>query len=242
VLTLVGDLDPDKTLDLVKKYFGEIPEQPVPGKVDLSEDAHYGERSETIYDQLARLPAVSMAYHIAPGNTPDNRAAHLLATILGHGHSSRLYQDLVKEKQLAIEASAMADTRIGPSLLYVTVVARPGVKVPDLEKAVDEEIDKVAKEGVTEQELTKAKALQRTQWIESRENDLRTAVSIGDYAVKFSDPNLINTLGPDYEKVTLAEVNDVAKKDLVRDQRAEVVTLPGKGGEKSEAADQGGAQ
>ncbi len=240
VLTLVGDLDPDATLAAVKKYFEAIPEQAAPGKLNLSEEEHYGERSETIHDQLARLPAISMAYHVDRGDTEGNRAAHLLAVVLGQGHSSRLYQDLVKDKQLAIEANAMADTRIGPSLLYITVVARPGVKLEDLEKALDADIEKTAKDGITDQELSKAKAQERTQWIEARSSDLRTAVAIGDYAVKFNDPNLINHLGQDYASMTKDQVNEVAKKDLMKDQRAVVITLPGKGGQAEEA--QGGAQ
>jgi zinc protease len=240
VLTLVGDLDPDTALAQVKKYFEAIPEQPEAAKMNLSEEEHYGERSETIHDQLARLPAISMAYHVDRGDTEGNRAAHLLAVILGQGHSSRLYQDLVKDKQLAIEANAMADTRIGPSLLYITVVARPGVKLEDLEKALDADIEKIAKDGITDQELTKAKAQERTQWIEARSSDLRTAVAIGDYAVKFNDPNLINHLGQDYASMTKDQVNEVAKKDLTKDQRAVVITLPGKGGQAEEA--QGGAQ
>src|SRR5580698_256031 len=69
VLTLVGDFDPDDALAKVKKYFGSIPSQPAPPKVDLAEEPHYGERSETIYDPLARLPRIYIAYPIPPGNT-----------------------------------------------------------------------------------------------------------------------------------------------------------------------------
>src|ERR1700688_602386 len=75
VLTLVGDFDPDMALAQVKKYFGSIPAQPAPPKVDLIDEAHYGERREIIYDPLARLPQIDIAYHIPPGNTPGNYAA-----------------------------------------------------------------------------------------------------------------------------------------------------------------------
>ena len=64
VLTLVGDFDPDAALALVKKYFGAIPAQPTPPKVDLIDEPHYGERREIIYDPLARLPQIDIAYHI----------------------------------------------------------------------------------------------------------------------------------------------------------------------------------
>src|SRR5262249_41194050 len=119
VLTLVGDLDPDATMKKVEKYFGAIPSQTAPSRPDLSEEPHYRERSEVVYDQLARLPQVFMAYRIAPGNTTENRAARALGIALGQGRSSRLYQHLVKEKQLAIQAFAFSDSRIGPSLLYI---------------------------------------------------------------------------------------------------------------------------
>ncbi len=67
VLTLVGDFKPEEALEKVKKYFGAIPSQPAPPKVDLDEEPHYGERREVIYDPLARLPEIDMAYHIPAG-------------------------------------------------------------------------------------------------------------------------------------------------------------------------------
>jgi zinc protease len=226
VLTLVGDFDPDEALAKVKKYFGAIPAQPAPPKVDLSEEPHYGERREVIYDPLARLPEIDMAYHIPPGNTPENYAAQQLTYVLGQGESSRFYQRLVKEKQLASEVSVQSDARIGVSQLYISANPRPGVKVEDLEKAMDEEISAVVKSGVTAEELAKAKSQLLRQFIERRRSALFTAVLIGNYTVYFNDPNLINTIVDKEQAVTVDEVNAVAKKYLVRDQRAVVITYP----------------
>ena len=226
VLTLVGDFDPDEALAQVKKYFGSIPSQPPPPKVDLFEEEHYGERREIIYDPLARQPEIDMAYHIPPGNTEGNYAAQELAVILGQGESSRLYQHLVKDKQLASDASAEADARIGPSLLYISANPREGVKVEDLEKGVDDEIAEVAKSGVTPEELEKAKTLLLRRFIDRRRSVLSTAVSIGQYAVYFDDPDLINTTFEKENAITLEQVNEAAKKYLVTDQRAVVITYP----------------
>jgi zinc protease len=226
VLTLVGDFNPDEALEKVKKYFGSIPSQPAPPKVLLDEEPHYGERRETIYDPLARLPEIDMAYHIPPGNTPENYAIQQLAIVLGQGESSRLYQRLVKEKQLASDVSVQADARIGVSQLYFSANPRPGVKVEDLEKAMDEEIDAVVKEGVTAQELAKAKTQLLRQFIERRRSDLFTAILIGSYTVYFNDPNLINTTLAKENAVTLAQVNAATKKFLARDQRTVVITWP----------------
>src|SRR6202161_410767 len=226
VLTLVGDFDPDETLAKVKKYFAAIPAQPAPPKVDLSEEAHYGERREVIYDPLARLPEIDMAYHIPPGNTPENYAAQQLTYVLGQGESSRFYQRLVKEKQLASQVSVQSDARIGVSQLYISANPRPGVKMEDLEKAIDEEVAAVVKSGVTSDELAKAKSQLLRQFIERRRSALFTAVLIGNYTVYFNDPNLINTTVDKEQAVTVEEVNAVAKKYLVREQRAGVITYP----------------
>ncbi|MGB8541148.1 MAG: pitrilysin family protein [Candidatus Acidiferrales bacterium] len=226
VLTLVGDFNPDEALAKVKQYFGSIPSQPTPPKVQLDEEPHYGERRETIYDPLARLPEIDIAYHIPPGNTPDNYAVQQLAIVLGQGESSRLYQHLVKEKQLASDVSVQADARIGVSQLYFSANPRPGVKVEDLEKAMDEEIDAVLKDGITAQELAKAKTQLLRQFIERRRSDLYTAILIGSYTVYFNDPNLINTTLDKENAVTLAQVNAATKKFLASDQRTVVITLP----------------
>lgn len=226
VLTLVGDFDPDEALAKIKKYFGAIPAQPTPPKVDLSEEPHYGERREIVYDPLARLPEIDMAYHIPAGNTPENYAAQQLTYVLGQGESSRFYQRLVKEKQLASEVNVQADTRIGTSQLYISANPRPGVKVEDLEKAIDQEIATVVKSGVTPEELAKAKSQLLRQFIERRRSALFTAVLIGNYTVYFNDPNLINTIVDKERAVTVEDVNAVAKKFLVRDQRSVVITYP----------------
>jgi zinc protease len=226
VLTLVGDFDPDEALAKIKKYFGSIPSQTPPPKVDLTEEPHYGERREVVSDPLARLPRIQTAYHIPPGNTPDSYAAQELAVILGQGQSSRMYQHLVKDKQLASQVAVFADARIGPSLLYISATARPGVKIEDLERGVEEEIVTVAKNGVTAEELAKAKTQLLRRFIEQRRSSLNTANLIGRYAVYFDDPNLINTIIDRQDAVTIEQLNAAAKKYLVRDQRTVVTTFP----------------
>ena len=228
VLTLVGDLDPAEALEKVKKYFGDIPSQPAPPKPDLIEPEHYGERRETMMDPLARLPMILMAFHTPPGNTADNYALQVLANILSTGESSRLYQHLVKDKQLATSVATQADMRTGDSLFYLLAMPRPGVKVEDLENAIEEEIATVKKDGVTDAEMEKARAQFRRQQIQARQSDLYTATRIGEYAVKFNDPDLINTIFDKFNAVTAAQVKEVADKYLIAREQAVVIDLPAK--------------
>ncbi len=226
VLTLVGDLDPAEALEKVRKYFGTIPSQPAPPPVDMTEPPHYGERTETIMDPLARTPLVLMAYHIPAGNTPDNYAMRVLASVLAQGESSRLYQHLVKEKQFATRVFVQADTRRGPSLLYLYAFLRPGVKPADCEKVFQDEIASVQKDGITPQELEKARIQFLRQQIQSRQTDLGTAMQIGQYTVYFDDPNLINTIVDKFDAVTADQVKEAARKYLVPEQLAVITDLP----------------
>ncbi len=228
VLTLVGDFDPDEVMAKVRKYFGSVPTQSAPPKVDLREEPHYGERRESISDPLARLPRLDIAYHVPPGNTTDNYVMQELSIALAQGQSSRFYQHLVKEKQLASNVSIFTDSRIGTSQMYISATPRAGVSLSDLEKGVDEEISAVVKDGITPDELAKSKTQLLRRFVDRQRTVLGTAQLIGEYAVKFNEPELINTILDKESAVTLEQVNRAARTYLVHDQRSVVTTVPAK--------------
>jgi predicted Zn-dependent peptidase len=240
VLTLVGDLDPAATLEKVKKYFGNIPSQPTPPPVDMTEPAHYGERREIIHDPLARTPMIIMAYHIPAGNTPDYEAFQVLANVLGQGQSSRLYQRLVKEKQFATQLFVQAAEKRGPSLLYFFAILRPGVKPEDCEAAIRDEVAAVQKDGITTEEIDKARVQFLRGQIQTRQSDLNMAMRIGQTAVYFGDPNLINTAVDKFNAVTAEQVKAAAQKYLVPEQLSVVTDLPAAPQRKAANAQKGG--
>jgi zinc protease len=239
VLTLVGDLDPAATLEKVKKYFGNIPSQSAPPHVDMTEPPHYGERRETIQDPLARTPLVLMGYHIPPGNTPENDAFRVLANVLSQGESSRFYQRLVKEKQFATQVYAQADERRGPSMLYLYAFLRPGVKPADCEAAIRDEIAAVQKDGITNEEIEKARLQFLRSQIQTRQSDLYTAIRIGQNAVYFDNPDLINTMVDKFDAITPEQVKEAAQKYLVPQQLAVVTDLPAAPQHKAQAQKEG---
>ena len=226
VLVLVGDIDPAQALAKVKKYFGDIPRQAAPAELSFTEPDHDKERVKNMTDALARLPQILMAYNAPPGNAPDSYALQVLVSVLSNGRSSRFYQHLVKEKQLAVNAGAFLQGRRGPSLVEVEAVPRPGVKVEDLEKAIDDEIAAVQKDGVTDAELVKVRTQFLRQAIQTRSSSLGTAIFLGTLAVNFNDPNLINTIYDKLAAVTADQVKQVAQKYLVTAHRAVVITMP----------------
>ncbi|HEV3036287.1 MAG TPA: pitrilysin family protein [Candidatus Angelobacter sp.] len=226
VLVLTGDLEPSDALAKVKKYFGNIPRQSAPPPVNATEPDHDKERRKTITDTLARLPQISAAYNAPAGNTSDFYALQVLGQVLSAGRSSRIYEHLVHDKQMAINAFAGVQERRGSSLFRVVALPRPGVKVEDLEKAIYDEIEAIKKDGVTQQELAKVRAQFLRGQIQARSSSQFLANRIGTFTVWYNDPNLINTAYEKFVAVTADQVKQAAEKYLVPEHRSVVITTP----------------
>jgi len=147
----------------------------------------------TAYGNARRLGFLA-EHKFRVGEDADNYAMQQLGVAMARGQSSRFYQHLVKEKQLASNVSIATDARIGTSQMYISATPRAGVSLADLEKGVDDEIEAVVKEGITADELAKAKTQILRRFIDRRRTVLGTAQLIGEYAVKFAEPELINTI------------------------------------------------
>ncbi len=226
VLVLVGDFKTEEAIAKIKKYFEDIPRQPGPAPLDLSEPEQQQERRATVEDTLARVPQVSLAFKAVPGNTPDFYALQILSAALQSGQSSRLYQKLVKERQLVNTVGGGVDERRGPGALYITVTVRPGKKVEEVEALIAEEVERLRKEPLADWEMQKAKNATQLAFISSLQSSLLRAIIIGQYAVTYDDPNLINTRLDKVTSVTKADVERVAAKYLRPTNRTVVITMP----------------
>jgi zinc protease len=226
VLTLVGDFNSDDALAKIKKYFGSIPAQPAPPKPDVSEPAQKAARTKTIEDKFAQVPRIDIVYKAPPANEQDFLALDVLGDILSTGESSRLYQTLVKEKQQALQIFENSDGRRGPGLIMFIALVHPGVDPLEIEKSLSAEIERVKTEGVTDQELQKILMRDTRQNIVGLQSSMSRAIQMGQYAVYFHDPNLINTLIDKYQKVTKEDIQRVARQYLVDAHKTVVVTMP----------------
>src|SRR5713226_4182315 len=240
VLTLVGDFKTPDALATIKKYFEPIARQPDPTPPDMTEPEQKAERRTSVDDVLARLPRVAIAYKTVPGNTPDFYALQVLANVLGGGgggfggggggSSSRLNQKLAREKEMVTNIGSNAQETRGVGGFYVTATLRPGVKSDDVEAAVYDEVARLQKEPIADWELQKAKNGARRNFINGLQSSLGRANTIGQYAVYYGDPNLINTRLDKVAAVTKDDVQRVANKYLVQTNRTVVITVPKAGG------------
>ena len=156
VIAIVGDFKTDEALAKVKKYFEAIPSQPAPPQPDLSQPAQKAERRKTLEDAFAQLPRIDIAYRIPDGVSPDYYALRVMSQILGSGQSSRLYQRLVRDEEVAAGSGAFANQRRGPGLEQIFVTLRPGKDPAAVEKAVYEEIAKLQATPVEDWEMEKS--------------------------------------------------------------------------------------
>jgi zinc protease len=225
-LVLVGDFKTADALALIKKNFENIPRQPDPPAVDMTEPEQKAERRTSVDDQLARLPRISIAYKTVPGNTPDFYALQVLANVLGGGVSSRFTQKLVRGKEIATGVNAFSQEMRGVGGFYITATPRPNFKNEEVEAAIYDEIAQLQKEPIADWELQKAKAGARRAFINSLQSSLGRANTIGQAAVYYNDPNLINTRIDKVTAVTKEDVQRVANKYLVQTNRTVVITVP----------------
>jgi zinc protease len=226
VLTLVGDFKTDEALAKVKKYFESIPSQPQPPAPDMTEPEQKAERRANIDDGFARTPRIDVVYKIPQGNTTDYYALSLLGQILSSGQSSRLYQKLVKERELAAQVGAFAQERRGPSLFSVIAIVPPGKQLADVEKAIYEEIERVKNEPVADWEIEKIRMSIRRQRAQQLQGTLSRAVTLGTLAVYYGDANLINQIEDKYNRVTKEDIQRVARAYFKDTNRTVITTVP----------------
>jgi zinc protease len=227
-LALVGDFKTDEALAKVKKYFEGIPAQPAPPKVETTEPEQTAERRFAMEDSFARLTQLLIGYKGVVSNSPDAYALQVLNSALSGGQSSRFYQKLVKEKELATNVFAFSNPFRGGGYYQVTAMVAPGKKVEDVEAAINEEIERLQREPIADWELDKAKNSARRGSIQSLQSSLGTAIRLSEYAVFYNDPSLINTQFQKFAAVTKADVQRVAREYLKPANRTVAVTTPAK--------------
>ena len=226
VLSLVGDFNTDVALRLVKKYFESISSQPPPPAVDTSEPEQKGERRKSMEDAFAQAPRIDIVYKVPPGNAPDSYALKIVGEVLSGGLSARLHQKLVKEREMALSVSAGPDERRGPSLFWISIMARPNVNLTELEGLVYKELDRIKVEPIGDWELDKIRMQVRRRQSQGFYSTRTRANTLGQYAVYYDDPSLINSMQVKLSQVTKADVQRVAATYLKETNRTVVTTLP----------------
>jgi zinc protease len=228
VLTLAGDLDPAAALDRVEAWFGEIPAgpplPPLPPTIGQPPPLS-GERRALLEDDV-RLARIYIACRAPAYGRSLWYAADLLAAVLAAGKSTRLYRDLVYERQIAQDVSVYADPfeAIGDFIAVATV--RPGVEPAVVEQAIGGHLDRAAAEPPTADELAAARNRVLTDHWSALELLANRADSFSQFTTFFDDPGRLAGEADRYRAVTAAELQELAAGYLREPQRVVVTVVP----------------
>jgi zinc protease len=211
IIVAVGAFRADDALEKIKRRFGRIPRGKVPPPLTAVEPVQNGER-RVIVKRQAELPIVYMAWHVPNHRSDDSVALEVLSTILSGGRASRLYRDLVYQRQLALEAGGdNSYFSVDPSLFWFWATPMPGQTPEKLETELSAHMERLKTEPVTDEELTRAKNQMEAAFVyqedsvHQRASLLARFELIGGYAMKDS---------------FLAKIRAVTAADLMRVARA----------------------
>lgn len=217
-IAIVGDVNPQQIRALAEKYFAGIPSGPKPEPVETEEPPQRGERRVTVEDPAQ--PQIRIAYHQPNVNHPDSAVFEAIADIIGAGRTSRLYKSLVKEKKIAVSASAWQGSDKYPGLFNFSAIPAKGHTNKECEEAIYAEIEKLKTEPVTPEELQKAKTRARAGLIRQLDSNDGLAAELTFYEVITGDwRNLFRQLDK-IEKVTAEDIVRVAKEYFISKNRS----------------------
>lgn len=226
-LLVVGDFDPKQLDAWVDKYFATIPKPNLPlPRVQTKEPERTGEKRFTEYGANVPLPGVAITYLIPSQKSADAPALTMADIILSQGRSSRLYQSLIYQQQVAQSANANADLKEDLGLFELTAIVAAGKKPEEAESSLQAEIKKLQDAPVSNAELEKAKTQIITGQLRQRETNNGKANALGQAAVLLGDPNRVNTELEELQAVTAADVQRVAKKYFTDQNRYVFFYLP----------------
>ncbi len=200
VLAIAGDVTPGEVFAKVEKYFGALPARPTPKAPDVSEPLNKAERTLEQSDPLAKVPAIAVGWKMPARGSNDQVPAAVLADTLVGGEASRLYQGMVKGKEMLLNIQGgmnwpLGDpwTYDGPTLLVLFGLYKPGSDAKAVVGAIQAEIERIAKDGVPAAELARVKTKMRADFYSNlelplnRANALATAQAFGGGAAALND-------------------------------------------------------
>jgi zinc protease len=220
ILVVAGNVTTDQVKKLSEKWFGPIPAQAV-AKRNLPLEAPQTLKRFLEVDANVPASAFYKAYHMPGRFHPDYYAIDLLSDILSRGQSSRLYQKLVKEKEIFTSISSFVMGSIDPGLLVINGRVKDGVKLKDAENEVNAIVDEVVQVGATEEELEKVKH-QAYSTLEFGEVEVMNRAMNLAFAKLSGDASIVNKEGADIKAVTLADVKRVGAQ-VLREENSSVM-------------------
>jgi len=224
VLAIAGDVTPAQGFALAQKYFGAIPARATPKPGDFSEPLNTAEKRIEQSDALAQVPAIAAAWKMPERGSKDQAPMAVLGELLAGGDASRFYQGMVKGRELALNVESLYGLTTpweydGPTLFTIFALYKPNSSADALLAAMDEEIAKVADEGVDDATLKRVKTRMLASWYNGLEDFLDRADSLAKLQTLWGDAQVANKVPGWIDAVTSEDIQRVAPTPPTRATR-----------------------
>ena len=233
VLAIVGDVNPDDVFAKVEKYFGGLQSPPAPPKLQAEEPPQRAERRATETDKLAKVPALAVGYRMPPRHSPDALAGAVVGELLHNGQASRLYQALVKDKQVAISVDGGVNWPLGtpyeyngPTLMTSFIVYPPDISEDKVLEAYDAALKDLIEKGPSQQDLDRIVAKMRSDLYGNLEIPISRASALSHAVLFDASFDSVYQIPEDLARVTPAQVRQFAAKYLVSTNRTIMNRVP----------------
>ena len=248
VLAIVGDVKPEEVFAKVDKYFSAIPARNVPPRPKVDEPPQTAERRSSQTDKLAKVPAIAIGYRMPPRHSPDGLTAAVTGELLHNGQASRLYQALVKDKQVALSVDGGVNWPLGtpfeyngPTLMTSFIVYPPNVTEEQLLAAFDGNVRDLIDKGPSQQDVDRVVTKMRSDWYANIENPIDRASALSHATLFDGSFDLVYQIPESLAKVNAAQVRAFAAKYLVATNRTVINRVPAPKEKDSDTAKQPGA-
>jgi zinc protease len=228
-IVIAGDFEIDQVTELVNRYLARVPGSPNAVPRDIPKEPIPTKEQRSRVEEAWPLPAVVVAHHITYDGHPDAYPLHIVSKVLSDGQSSRIYRKLVYETGLALTAFGGGNIIEDPNLFFAVAIVNPGKSPAQVETALLAELDKLKTDGVTERELQRAKNQFARDYILGRESLQDKATHLAHAEVIHSDITTADGEFDIFQKISLADVQRVAKTYFTPERRVILHVMP-KGG------------
>jgi zinc protease len=224
-LVVVGDFSRSELLPKIEKAFGHLAPAPPPNVNVGNEPAQRGERRITVKRE-GLVPALIMGYHVPNLKNTDSYVLEIIEGILSNGKSSRFYERLIREKQIALSADAdYSLTSRDPGLFFISAETLPGKDLASLEKAINEEIVRIQNEPVTPGELNKVMNQLQAGFIYGQDSVFYQAMVLARYEIA-ATWKMVDDYLPSILRVTADDIMRVARQYLIPENRTVGLFVP----------------
>ncbi len=210
IMAISGDVTKDEIKALAEKWFEPIKSKHIIDRKYPREPQQTKKRTLTVYRNIPQN-SIYLAWHIPPRKTPEYYTVDLISDLLSNGNSSRLYQTLVKEKQLFSDINAFITGDLDGGLFIITAKLFDNIKIETAERAIFEELNKLSSGTVTQNELQKVKNKVEATLIFSEISILQKAMNLCYYEM-LNDANLFNEETKKYKAITISDIQRAAKQ------------------------------